>query len=260
MAELAKNGASAGVEDGVDGPSEGASTPDETLEDLLGAGRQRRRKVTPIRRSFLQDPTGEGGEAPLCWFVGERRPQALDQLMLLHCTASAEPWDVAMPAMAWARALDMRQTPASETTVSKNWSWLEGKKLVHSERHHRMRKVYMSKEDGSGDAYSRPRGEPRGFFGFPLAYFTGRWHKELSLAGKAVLLIALAQKPTFTLVTERAAGWYGVSADTLQRGLQDLRDHGLLETWAVAHKTPRARLGLTTINHHRLTPLLRGAK
>lgn len=237
------------------GVQEGAATPDETLHDLLNPVRQRRRRTTPIRRSFLQDPSGEGAEAPLRWFVRDRRELALDLLLLLHCTASAHPWDVEMAAMAWARALDMRQTVGSETTVSKNWTWLEEKRLIRSERHRRLRKIYLLTEDGSGSDYSRPKkGELRGFFRFPFVYFTDRWHEELSLPAKAVLLIALSQKSTFTLVTERASAWYGVSADTLQRGLQELRDVGLLTTWLVARKTPRARLGFTSTSHHRLNP------
>jgi DNA-binding transcriptional ArsR family regulator len=233
---------------------ESPATPDETLGDLLAPTRQRRRTSTPIRRSFLQDTEGEGVEAPLRWFVKERRGLALDLLMLLHCTASAEPWDVEMPAMAWARALDMPLTSGSETTVSKNWSWLEDKGLIHSERSHRFRRVFMLMEDGSGDEYSRPDGRKRGFFGLPFVYFKGRWHKELSLTGKSVLFIALAQPPTFNLITERAAGWYGVSADSLQRGLDELRDLGLLKTWQVARKTSRARYGITRVNHYHLNP------
>lgn len=234
---------------------EGAATAEETLHDLLNPVRQRRRRTTPIRRSFLQDPSGEGGEAPLRWFVRDRRELALDLFLLLNCTASAPPWDVEMAAMAWARALDMRQTVGSETTVSKNWSWLEEKQLIRSERQHRLRKIYMLTEDGSGHEYARPKkGEPRGFFRFPFIYFTDRWHQQLSLPAKAVLLIALSQKSTFTLVTERAAGWYGVSADTLQRGIDELRDLGLLTTWLVSRKAPRARLGFTSTSHHRLNP------
>ncbi|HWM64466.1 MAG TPA: hypothetical protein VNP96_10830 [Solirubrobacterales bacterium] len=243
------------------GGGEGPSTPDETLDDLLNPGRQRRRRTTPIRRSFLQDPQGDGAEAPLRWFVHDRRELALDLFLLLNCTASAVPWDVEMPSMAWARALDMRQTVGSETTVSKNWTWLEERKLIRSERHHRVRKVFMLTEDGSGREYVRPeKGELRGFFGFPFVYFTERWHKELSLPGKAVLLIALSQRSTFTLVTERAAAWYGVSADTLERGLDDLRNHGLLATWLVTRKAPRARLGFTSVGHHRLNPPFGKAK
>jgi len=246
MANRKKTDEAAGVE-------EGAATPEETLNDLLNPVRQRRRRTTPIRRSFLQDPSGEGMEAPLRWFVRDRRELALDLFLLLNCTASAPPWDVEMAAMAWARALDMRQTVGSETTVSKNWSWLEEKQLIYSERHHRLRKVYLRTEDGSGREYARPKkGEPRGFFRFPFIYFTDRWHQQLSLPAKAVLLIALSQKTTFTLVTERASQWYGVSADTLQRGLEELRDLGLLSTWLVSRKTPRARLGFTSVSHHKL--------
>lgn len=87
---------------------------------------------------------------------------------------------------------------------------LESKRLIRSERSNRVRRVYMLLDDGSGEEYERPDGSKRGFFGLPFVYFTDRWHRELSLPGKAALLIALAQPATFTLVTERAAGWYGV--------------------------------------------------
>jgi hypothetical protein len=230
------------------------ATPDETLEYLLSPTRQRRRKSTPIRRAFLQDPEGEGAEAPLRLFVHDRRELALDLLLLLHCTASAEPWDVEMPAMAWARALDLPQNVGSETTVSKNWSWLEEKGLIRSERHNRLRKVYLLNEDGSGEEYARPTGGARGFFKFPFLYFIERWHKELSLPAKATLLIALSLRADFNLHIERAAGWYGISGDSLQRGLQELRDLGLLKTWTVWQKNPRSRLGASSTAFHRLNP------
>lgn len=228
-----------------------AATSDETLDDLLTYSRQGRTS-TPIRRSFLQDTQGRGQPAPLEALVTQRRALALDLLLLLHCGAGRTPWDVALPAMAWARALDMPETAGSETTVSKNWTWLEENDLLRSERYQRMRKVYLLKEDGSGDEYVRSSGEARGFFRLPFAYFTERWHKKLKLPGKAVLLIALSQKPTFNLVTERAAEWYGVSADTLQRGLDDLQQLELLRVWTKARKAPRARLGFTIDHHYQL--------
>jgi hypothetical protein len=148
--------------------------------------------------------------------------------------------------------LDLPQTLSSETTVSRNWTWLEERKLVRSERDHRVRKVFLLMEDGSGKAFKRPTGKHRGFFKLPYQYFTQRWHKELRLAGKATLLICLAQAPTFTLPTEHASGWYGISADTLQRGLDELRDLGLLKTWTRAKKAPRTRFGFTVENHYAL--------
>lgn len=226
-----------------------AATPEETLLDLLD--RSKRHNV-PIRRSFLQLPGPPKQPGPLAGFVERRRPVALDLWLLLHAGAASEPWDVRQPAMSWARMLDLPQTLSSETTVSRNWSWLELQRLVRSERDHRVRKVFLLMEDGSGEPFKRPTGQQRGFFKLPYAYFTQRWHKELRLAGKATLLICLAQAPTFTLPTEHASGWYGTSADTLQRGLDELRDLGLLKVWTRAKKAPRTRFGYTVENHYAL--------
>src|ERR1039458_2650634 len=107
-------------------------------------------------------------------------------------------------------------------------------------------------EDGSGREFERATGKDRGFFKLPYAYFSERIHQDLKLAGKATLLICLAQKPTFTLPTERASAWYGVSPDTLQRGLDELRERELVKVWTRTKKAPRARYGYTTENHYAL--------
>jgi hypothetical protein len=154
--------------------------------------------------------------------------------------------------MSWARMLSMPQTVSSETTVGRNWTWLEKHLLIRTERERRVRKVYLLMEDGSGRPFERATGQGRGFFKLPYEYFTQRWHRELRLAGKATLMICLAQGPTFRLPTEHAARWYGVSADTLQRGLDELRDLGLLKVWTRAKKAPRTRFGFTMENHYAL--------
>jgi hypothetical protein len=227
------------------------ATADETLADLLDPDRQRR-AATPIRRSFLQEGRRGGQPGPMLDVVRDRRVLALDLLLLLHCGAGASPWDVTLPAMAWARALDLPQTTSSETTISKNWSWLEQKQLIRSDRHQRMRRVFLLKEDGSGQPYTRSKGEERGFFHLPFAYFTERWHQRLKLPAKAVLLIALSKESVFDLRTERASGWYGISADTLQRGLDELREAELLEVSIKLRKAPRARMGITQDYRYRL--------
>lgn len=208
--------------------------------------------MIPIRRTFLQS-AGAGREpGPLSAFVAGRRPLALDLWLLLHAAAAAPPWDVRQPAMSWARALDLPQRGSSETTISRNWTWLEQQQLVRSERDHRVRKVTLLMEDGSGRPFERATGTERGYFKVPYEYFTQRWHRELKLAGTSTLLICLAQAPTFTLPTEHAAIWYGVSADTLQRGLDELRNLGLLKVWSRAKKAPRTRFGFTMENHYAL--------
>lgn len=229
------------------------SSADETIDDLLSPGRQHR-DAAPLRRSFIQDPKRTNTPGPLHLFVAGRRGLALDLLLLLHCTAGADPWDVTLPAMAWARALDMPTTASSETTVSKNWSWLEERHLVRSDRHLRMRRMYLMKEDGSGASYSRytaGAGE-RGFFFLPYFYLTRRWHKRLSLPARATLLICLSQKPTFELRTEHATAWLGLSPDSLQRGLDELVNNDVLERWTELRPAPRTRLGLAPVYRYRL--------
>lgn len=227
------------------------SSAEETLDHLLNFERQRRHS-TPIRRSFLQDTEGSGRVAPLSPFVASRRPRALDLLLLLHCAAGKSPWDVGLPAMAWARALGMPQTASSEATISKNWSWIESQNLVRSERYKRLRRIFLLREDGSDNAYVRPDGRSHGFFRLPFAYFTERWHQKLKMPGKAALLIALSRDREFLLPAEHASQWYAISADTIQRGLDELRKNDLLEVRTKVRKAPAARYGITQDYHYRL--------
>lgn len=226
-----------------------AATPEETLNDLLG--RSRRRGV-PIRRSFLQIEGPPKRPGPLAEFVSGRRATALNLWLLLHAGAAAEPWDVRQPAMSWGRMLEMDHTPATEATISRNWRWLERQRLIRAERDHRVKRIYLLREDGSGEPFTLARGEGRGYFKLPYSYFVDRWYLELSLPAKATLLVCLAQAPTFTLPTEHASGWYGISAATLQRGLDELRKRELLKVWSRAKKAPRTRLGYTCERHYAL--------
>jgi hypothetical protein len=81
---------------------------------------------------------------------------------------------------------------------------------------------------------------------------TDGWSDELSLAAIAVLLIALDQKPTFRLVKERASGYFAISADTLQRGVDELRDAGLLHIDQRRIAASKLRQGWTLVNEYRL--------
>jgi hypothetical protein len=154
--------------------------------------------------------------------------------------------------MAWARALDMPQTTSSETTISKNWSWLEEQGLIQSERHKRLRRVLLRCEDGSGREYERPDGRNRGFFHLPFIYFTERWHKRLKSPGKVALLISLSRDAEFTLPAEHAADWYRISADTIQRGLDEIRNAGLLSVRVAPRSAPAARYGITRDYYYKL--------
>jgi hypothetical protein len=170
--------------------------------------------------------------------------------LLLHCLALADPWNHWLPAGAWARALGLTSKSA-EATVSRNWRWLKDKKLVRTERHKRVVDAYLLCEDGSGDEYTRSRD----YFKLPLAFFREGWHKKLSLPATATLLIALdrqRKEEWFELRKEPASEWFGISADTLQRGLDELRDEGLLAVRTEPKRDIRARYGVVMVNEYRL--------
>jgi hypothetical protein len=228
-------------------PDDDPATPESTREDLLG---DQTRRGPAIRSAFLQERGGARAPGPLHRFVRERRLFALQLYLLLHCVARSHPWDAALPAGTWARALD-RTNKGAEGTVSRSWAWLGEQGLVRTERDNRLVRAYLLLEDGSGLEYSRSRD----FFYFPLAYFRDGWHKELSLAATSVLLIGLNQskrRPWFQLRTEQQSRWYGVSADTLQRGLDELRNAELLHIHARRVRDNKARFGTTTVNEYLL--------
>ena len=183
-------------------------------------------------------------------FVQDRRLFALQLYLLLHCIARAEPWDACLPAGVWARALD-RTGKGAEATVSRSWHWLREHGLVATERDRRLVRTYKLQEDGDGAKYTRSQD----YFVLPLAFFREAWHTKLGLPATAVLLIALdrsRKRIWFELRKEPAAVWFGVSADTLQRGLDQLRDEGLLGVRQRRIKDPRARYGWTSANEYRL--------
>jgi hypothetical protein len=235
------------------------ASSDDTVSAILGQGN---RDHSPVRIAFLQ--RSEGGKrvpGPLAQFVttGDRRGIAL--YLLLIGKATTEPWDAALPAAVWARALGI-PFPTSKTatsSVSKTWLRLEQRRLVKRSRWRRMAKVTLLREDGSGAPYTHPAREG-GYFKLPHAFWlTGpatdqRWQRVLSLAEIAMLLIASSHKPRFRLPFEYAPAWYGISADTAARGLHGLESKGLLAVDRTFKLAPLAPEGYTSENLYTLLP------
>jgi hypothetical protein len=70
------------------------------------------------------------------------------------------------------------------------------------------------------------------YFQLPFEYWTAveRWYRTLPFPATAVLLIALTfTSDEFWLPEERGSDWYGISGDTIGRGLRDLLTAGLLK-------------------------------
>lgn len=234
------------------------ATQADTIKAIL---ERSNRDHVPVRRAFVQQRRGGGGAGMLAAFVSTHRGTALDLYLLAHALASDKPYDVALPAAVWARAVGLRGKGA-ESAISKNWRWLEDQRLIKSERRGRMRAVTLLHEDGSGARYRHPatdRQRRGDYFKVPYAYWEGNFANRLGLAAKAVLLIALSlqMEEQFTLPRDRASAWYGISAATIQRGLADLLARGIVRYQVKHVRAPLSPRGYTTVRLYRLFPPFR---
>ncbi|MDQ8045856.1 MAG: hypothetical protein REI11_14720 [Patulibacter sp.] len=224
-------------------------TPAETRQALFS---EIERPGAPIRWSFLQAWGGKRPPGPARHFVHERRLFALQLYLLVHLLALGKPWDApTMPNEAWGRALD-KITAGAEATVSRSFGWLESKQLLKIDRTHQIRTAYLLREDGSGAAYKRRKGK---YFTLPNDFFLEGHHNELSLNATFSLLVALKHsvyRPWFKLVLEEGADWYGVSPDTLRRGLRELAANGFIESELRQERDVRARYGVTRRHYYHL--------
>jgi hypothetical protein len=218
----------------------------QTVEALL---ERSGRDHVPLRRSFVQAPHRGGGPGPLAEFVRNRRARTLDLYLLVHAVASAPPYDAAFPAVVWARTLGLGPGPSAQTAISKSWGWLRDAKLISTHRRGRIRAITLLREDGSGSPYRHPGeegSERRGhYFKLPYAYWRGNFQNRISLPAKAVLLIALSLRDDFVLPTEKGARWYGLSRDSVRKGLRDLRVVGLLDMREERKLAPLTAVGFT---------------
>jgi hypothetical protein len=230
-----------------------AATQQETVAAFVEAS-DRRGRAAPVRRQFLQG--GQQGipvPGPLSAIVRSRDEIALDLYLLHRVRSSSAPFDVATHSAVWARAAGIGiGDDTGSAAVSKVWRRLEEKyRLIRRERRGRLAKIIALREDGSGKPYEIPTGRTWNdrYFKIPFAYWLDeqRWYSTLSLRGKAGLLIALSLPSPFILPAERAPAWYGISADTLERGLRELTDRGALGRVLKVRKAPLAPAGKTRV-------------
>jgi hypothetical protein len=226
------------------------ATSKETREELLTRAI---RTSVPIRNSFVQLTTPGGGPGPLSRFVSQRRGFALDLYLLFHAVASGGDFSVRRHSAIWARALGIPQTAHGRSRVSRAWAWLEREGLIRRERDRRLVKVHLLQEDASRKRYRHPA-KAGHYFQLPHVYWTDDWFLRLTLPAKAGLLILLSRPPAADLPLERAAKWYGVSADTLGRGLRELQAANVVAADVVQRKAPLSPLGHTWEYHYTLLP------
>jgi hypothetical protein len=184
--------------------------------------------------------------------VSSGRETGLDLYLLTLLAASAPPYTVAHPAGVWARLLGVASESTAASAISKQWKWLEEEQLVQRVgRRGRWTNIRILSEDGSGRPYRATLSGGR-WFQVPFEYWTDNWFGKLNLPGKAVLLIALSLLDDFVLPEEKGPAWYGVSADSVGRGLRALQDHGLLTVRKLQKPAPSAPRGFTVERHYTL--------
>jgi hypothetical protein len=215
------------------------------LEGLLA---QTGRRVVPIRRTFVQQGRGATTKpGPLAKFLTTHDGRGLEAYLLIHAMAAAEPWNCRLPSQAWVSALGLADTAAmdsAQSAVSKIMRRLEERhRLIKRVRSKRLSDIILLKEDGSGEPYERDLKDP--WLQLPHAYWLEGRYESLSLPAKVMLLIALSLRDNFSLPYDRAPTWYGVSSDSAEQGLRELRDVGLLAVERNWIKAPRSKTGWT---------------
>jgi hypothetical protein len=211
----------------------------------------------PLRKGFVQG--GERGgtnPGPLASIVSRGRERTLDQYLIGLTWASQAPYDVRKDSRVWARTLGLAADESGRSAVSRNWSFLKNLRLVTVERERRLAKVTFLREDGSGQPYEHHPSQDRkpAYLTLPFAYWADGLYEALSLAAKAMLLIALDLPDHFPLPSERAPDWYGISERTARRGFRELREKNLISVEREFKEAPLAPEGYTAVNFYTLLP------
>lgn len=202
-----------------------AATRQETIQAFIE--RSKRHGTVGIRQAFLQPGRGRlAGAGPLAQFV--RDSIALDLYLLLLLLGRGKQGGghfVTVRSGTWIRALGLTGSGAAQT-LSRALRRLEDRQLIRRTKAPHGVKVLMLREDGKGTSYSPPTPADR-YFQLPFEYWSADYYLNLDMPAKIMLLIALGEANEFEMPIARVPGWYGISSETAQHGLEALVREGL---------------------------------
>lgn len=240
-------------------PKEAQTSPDETREHLL---KLTGRGYTVIRHILRQQPDDVLNRASVLGpMVTDRKRRSLQlYLLLLTVWVWLEGRDEPITSAVWARALNTDQgrrwTPSN---VSAAWADLEKRGLIERQRLQHGLDVTPRREDGKA-AYSQPgkvkKDRRETYFVLPAEFWTREWFEKLTLPGLAMLLVIAGEtsdKEAVWLSNESAGKWYGLSPRSVEAGIRDLDDHGLLTERTEWIKAPLSAVGSTKRHWYSLT-------
>lgn len=164
--------------------------------------------------------------------------------------------------LARALGVPLPDTKSAKSAISKAWLRLERYGLIERDRRKRLAVVTLLREDGKRSGYTHP-GEVKDRYlkltnkfwqEGPADTVDRHWYEILTLPELAVLLIALTLGDGFRLPFEKAPEWYGVSADTVARGVHGLEKRGLLTIDKLFKIAPLSAVGYTAEHRYTLQP------
>lgn len=247
-----------------------AATPGETREKITMYSA---RGYSVYRHVLVQLPDRKSDrESTLGRMVTARQRR---ELLLYMLVLTAWPWlqkrSKPFPSDVWTRALSIDDSEKDETirknaltwspsTLSRAWKTLEELRLIEprGKREERWVRITPRREDAA-DAYSIPGGRKdryNTYFTLPDRFWLKSDFARLALPGLAMLLIIAKEtsgKAEVWLTQESVAKWYGISRTTVQAGLKELADAGLLHTRVKTIKAPLSPNGITKQIHYSLT-------
>ncbi len=183
------------------------------------------RDAVPIREALLQirgTPVRPGVLADL---VRHGNEHALDLYLLLRIPLSAPPFQLEVNADYWAplagRTSQSRRN--ARLAMYRSLDRLESLALIRRETRGSRSRVELLDESGNGDPYVHPARRDERYIKLPHSYWTLGFDRKLKLPGKTVLLLSLSLSPKgFTLPLAHSTDWYGISAPSLKRGMDEL--------------------------------------
>jgi len=136
--------------------------------------------------------------------------------------------------------LDLGDSKSAEQRLSRTLTRLiEKHNLIRRTKTRLGVKVQLLKEDGSGAKYSPPSGGKKDpYFQLPLEYWLADHYITLRTPGKAMLLVALGEMGEFSLPVAQVNNWYGLSQETANRGLDELKARVLICSHSRFAKAP----------------------
>jgi hypothetical protein len=214
------------------------------LAELLASSHH---DALPLRESFLQVRGTPPEPGPLSELVRGRHRHALDVYLLVLAATPSPPYQLHVNPDFWAVLLRRPEQSLrnSRLAVYRSFDILDDLNLLWLESHLGAPRYQLLNEGGGGDRYVHPAKTGDRFFTVPHTYWTRGLDRKLDLPGKAVLLLARSLRRYFTLPLGNAMPWYGVSADTLRRGMDELIKARLVRYQKADVPTPKAPRGST---------------